>query len=242
MADDKDKKLKELEEAVEKAQKALEAAGGVSDAPPIDPRESKGLSYPPQPTAPTSPNDQVRNAMGNRGGSGQLASLPLVSPSDKIAAEAKNGKGKKTQGEKIVKRLAEAKRERAASLATMLAEEKKNFDQAARRNEAEIKIREEWLKKAPSSLEMGIARVLPPVGFLMGTFDKYSKASEGASGQIEKLRDANRITDAAMGRAVTGGTEDGVRLIRRVRVRRQVFSLITLGNRIFTPKIPMGSG
>jgi len=213
-------KFKAAVKQLEKARANFEAAGGVSDATPaiIDPRGREVLDTPPAPTAPTSPSDQVRNAMvGMRpeGNLGELPQLPEGRPeaagagliqtkAEVIAEDAKTKKRRERQAKQQAKQLREDKELGAVALARMLAEEKKNLDQAARRNEGEIKIREEWLKKAPSSLEMGIARALPPVGFLMGTFDRYSKASEGASGQIRKLRDANRLTDAAMGRAVTG--------------------------------------
>ena len=185
MADDKDKKLKELEEEIKKFKEAIKAA----------PAET--LTAPPPPN-PVGLEPAKRNAMG------EALDLRRGKRVDAIIDNQKNGKGKKTQGDKIVKRLAKAKRERAASLATMLAEEKKDADTAARRSEKERQVREKHDKDKPSAWEMGFATMTGGLGgLLFGTYDRYSKASRGAEVEIEELRKQNKLTDAAMGRAVT---------------------------------------
>ena len=173
----------------------------------IDPRGREVLDTPPAPTAPT---------MENLGGSGQLA--PLRSNSDTIADRAKSngldlppaptapvGESKKTPEEKIANQLRKAKALGAANLATMLAEEKKNADTAARRSEKERQVRERHDKDKPSAWEMGFATMTGGLGgLLFGTYGRFVKASRAGDREIEKLREQNRLTDAAMGRAVTG--------------------------------------
>ena len=198
-------KFKAAAQKLQKARANFKAAGGVSDATPpiIDPRGREGLDLTPDPSAPTT----------GLGGSGQLAPLPpLASQSDQIVAQQRNGKEKKTEGEKKVaqelknaKQLGKDKALGAANLATMLAEEKKNADTAARRSEKERQVREKHDKDKPSAWEMGFATMTGGLGgLLFGTYDRYSKASRGAEVEIEELRKQNRLTDAAMGRAVTG--------------------------------------
>ena len=86
----------------------------------------------------------------------------------------------------------------------MLAEEKKDADTAARRSEKERQVREKHDKDKPSAWEMGFATMTGGLGgLLFGTYDRYSKASRGAEVEIEELRKQNKLTDAAMGRAVT---------------------------------------
>ena len=214
-------KFKAAAQKLQKARANFKAAGGVSDATPaiIDPRGRGGLETPPAPTAPTSPSDQVRNAMAGikpEGNLGELPQLPEGRPeaagagriqtkAEVIAEDAKTKKRRERQSKQQAKQLREDKKLGAANLATMLAEEKKNADTAARRSEKERQVRERHDKDKPSAWEMGFATMTGGLGgLLFGTYDRYSKASRAGNIEIEKLREQNRLTDAAMGRAVTG--------------------------------------
>ena len=200
MADDKDKKLKELEEEIKKVKETLTTP----------PRPEEEEPVPPVSRAQWNPELlRLRAGEGNKfeptvsDASARNVYLPEGSNKEKIIAEARNGKGKKTPGEKaankikrLAKQAAQKKKEAAAKKAASDNLATESAREAKRDTEYERSVRERHDKDKPSAWEMAIADLSGGLlGGVMGTYDRYMDASRAANDEIETFRRRNKLDD-----------------------------------------------